>query len=830
MNNIVKNFIRATKHKKSMQNCVPSKKFKVSIFCLQLFLLGQLQLFSEINLNCEIDPSKKTHKIDEKVYGQFLEHIYRSCNGGLWGDIIWNRSFEVMPAGGIWALEDDEIVLRNKSNKVRLDIGDRKWTNYEINLQFQLTSGKSEIQVFYRLADHHNHYIATFGAQNNKKHIVESVILVEKMPGKNPVVNRKNCSEPIAGTVEPLRWYDLKIRCQNDHTQIWLDNTKIFDFHNSDQKSGCFSIGSNSSNARFKNIKVSDLEGVPLFAGIPNLKELSGQALGWKPFGHASFNKTIEGDGYNGKNCQKIVSSGGDCGIRIDNLHFRKNDSARGSLWLKGVIDETITVRLKNGTEKILEQHIRNIGSSWKEHPIEICSPVDLEDASLEIALQGNGEVYIDQVSLMPESFLKNGGYRTDLYDAVKKLAPPIIRWPGGSFVSQYRWKDGIGPQSSRKSYPFHIWDDQDTNNLGTDEFIALCRKLGSEPVIAVNVGRWDNNANMDQYLQEACDWLEYCNGSEETKWGKVRASNGNKAPYNVKYWQIDNEPWPMGAQKYADYLKLFSIEMRKIDPTIKVIACAGVPYGKTEYATEKGGLDWDKLLFENVAVYFDYLDTHCYVRPENFQSGAKTLGEAFKITANQISNSKNPNIKIFMGEWNMQSIDWRTGLFAGELLNIFEQNPIVGMACPALFLRHVSASGWNNAFINFNQANWFPAPNYVVMKLWREHYQPNAVSINGDISRLVASATVSDDGKCAIFKYVNKAEDKMQLTIGLANSSEILGVKHLVVHSNNLDLKNTIKEPHLIRPLEKEAKLMTGRVSVIVEPLSTGLVQINLK
>ncbi len=94
------------------------------------------------------------------------------------------------------------------------------------------------------------------------------------------------------------------------------------------------------------------------------------------------------------------------------------------------------------------------------------------------------------------------------------------------------------------------------------------------------------------------------------------------------------------------------------------------------------------------------------------------------------IAKSANPNVKLYMSEWNAQSTDWRTGLYAGGFLNAAERNgDVLGMAGPALFLRHVSARAWDNAFVNFDHRRWFPAPNYVVMKLWRGHYAPCASS-----------------------------------------------------------------------------------------------------
>jgi alpha-N-arabinofuranosidase len=159
-------------------------------------------------------------------------------------------------------------------------------------------------------------------------------------------------------------------------------------------------------------------------------------------------------------------------------------------------------------------------------------------------------------------------------------LRPPVIRWPGGSFTTHYRWKDGIGPQHKRIAYPRPMWDDQDVNSLGTDEFITLCRKIGAEPDIVINMGNAEPPDKRGQYVQEACEWLGYCNGLATSIWGKVRADNGHHEPYHVKLWEIDNETWKLKPDDYAQAVRLFTAAMKKVDPTITIIACGSGQLG----------------------------------------------------------------------------------------------------------------------------------------------------------------------------------------------------------------------------------------------------------
>ena len=125
-------------------------------------------------------------------------------------------------------------------------------------------------------------------------------------------------------------------------------------------------------------------------------------------------------------------------------------------------------------------------------------------------------------------------GYRLDVLEAAKDLRMPILRWPGGNFVSGYHWTDGIGPREERPRKTELAWFSEESNRFGTDEFIEYCRLMGTEPYICVNMG----TGTMD----EAQAWVEYCNGTSDTYWANLRRANGHEEPYNVKYWGLGNE------------------------------------------------------------------------------------------------------------------------------------------------------------------------------------------------------------------------------------------------------------------------------------------------
>jgi alpha-N-arabinofuranosidase len=182
-------------------------------------------------------------------------------------------------------------------------------------------------------------------------------------------------------------------------------------------------------------------------------------------------------------------------------------------------------------------------GAAWQAVSFTFESASTDRQASLELVASGTGSVLVDFVSLMRASARRNGKLRPDLLAALKGLAPPFIRWPGGSYASVYRWKDGIGPAVSRKYTPNGIWGGySDYYGFGTDEFLELCRQLGAAPMIVLAATSTD-----PAQLEYALEWVHYLVDPATTEWGRRRAANGHPEPYRVPYIQIDNEPMNHG-------------------------------------------------------------------------------------------------------------------------------------------------------------------------------------------------------------------------------------------------------------------------------------------
>jgi alpha-N-arabinofuranosidase len=162
-------------------------------------------------------------------------------------------------------------------------------------------------------------------------------------------------------------------------------------------------------------------------------------------------------------------------------------------------------------------------------------------------------------------------------------------------------------------------------------------------------------------------------------------------------------------------------------------------------------------------------------------------------------------------------------------VLNAFERcSDFFEIAGPALFLRHASATAWNNAFINFDYCNWFPAPNYVVMKLWREHFAPNRIGIVGDLKGLNVVATKSQNGKSVYFKAVNPSDKEVEINLSLDKTFKIEKASMEIVAPGSLDARNTLEKPTAVQPNKGEVKINSQEIKFKLPSLSAAVVTIE--
>jgi alpha-N-arabinofuranosidase len=780
------------------------------VFGLILSLWAGQSLFAQIEYT--INPSNILHTVDKKVYGHFLEHIYHSVNGGLWGEMIWNRSLERVAGGsGIWNTENTELVQTSLSENVRLLFGETSWKDYEFSLEAKKDGGSEGFLIIFR-ANGENFYWCNLGGWSNTRHAIEK---------GTPGVRWGVFGSQINGSIQSGQWYDIRVRCEGSHFQVWLNGEKLFDFTDSAAHlSGQPGVGTWVTQARYRNFLVTGLtNGDTLFQGIPELSGNEVTLINWNKFGAVStFGSESALNSNFALKCVKTET--GEAGIQQQLLNF-KTQMYSGSFWAKGNMPGDLKLSLLRGTEIIAQQVFNPPTSDWQEYKFELVPAFGTTNGTLRISFEDTGTVYLDQIGMMGQDAAGNDGFRPDLFGAIAALNPPVIRWPGGYFAEFYRWKSGIGPQKERVVYPMEAWDDQDVNAFGTDEFMTLCRRLGAEPIIVINIGHRESAVPQLFMIEEAQQWVEYCNGPADSEWGAKRALNGHPEPYNVKYWEISNEVWlARNAATYVNFIKAFVPALKAIDPDIRIIACGSGSYDQS----------WNRTILDNCAELIDYISTHHYEEVQNYISGVTRYGNFLEELAELIAASANPEIKIDMSEWNFwDGIDWRNGLYTGGMLNMFERNgKTFEIGGPALFLRHSSANAWNNALINFDHYRWFPATNYVVMKFWHDHYAPHFIEMTGGHSALNAVATLSEDSQIITLKCVNVVTADLDVRFNIKPPFTPLSASVELIAPGSLSAQNSMSNPDRIQIESDTAHVDGQQVHVTIPGNSTTIVTIT--
>jgi alpha-N-arabinofuranosidase len=514
-------------------------------------------------------------------------------------------------------------------------------------------------------------------------------------------------------------------------------------------------------------------------------------------------------------------------GICQRDIALKQSENYTLSLYARGNGIVFVTFQDEVGT--LFSKALTGLTQQWQKFTVEFTSSRNAN--STVLTLRGEpGPVNIDQISLFSASALATGGYRPDLFKAVADLQPASIRWPGGSFANRYIWQNGIGPHEKRLPHPVEQWGDRDTYQFGTDEFIQFCEKVGAEPILVINTSRG---------VEDALNWLEYCMGDATSEYGKMRTANGHPEPYQLKTIEIDNEPWlMMEYPAYLERVKAFCPAIREKYPNLKLSVAGSYGYdtGPGE-GNQEANRNWDPRIIEDAGKLFDILSPHYYngiAFPADFVEDPYKYEEFLKGRGEIIKKSENPNIKIYVSEWNLTTSrygnDWHVGLYAGAILNAFErQADVVTMSCPALFMRKQGVTtSWDNALINFDQKSWFPAGNYVVMKLWRDSFAPNLLAADGPERPLNFVATRSADKQTVFLKAVNPTSDAIEAAIRIDGDINPGSATMQMIAPGNENARNSLEEPGNIKVVPASATVENRTVRFTMPPLSASVVKLE--
>ena len=818
-----------------------------------------------------IESKKPSGIIDEMLYGQLFEHIYFSANNGVWQELIQERSFEPEQFPGIhprdgyfdgWFMDDDMVLhsptryeqplkidsIETCDFDLTLDVNwrsyklaRRSWSGGLMDIRFAFRNKTDGSPYFVRIHDPYYESRTFTPAQTqsqidaaNEAAARASLQLqsstadfsicsmgVRETAGFGGRPGRRiNTLIPLASTPatkeqvnEEQQWHKLRVVRRGNKATVYWDGKEVVSYDSLEKADRNYlTFWVNYTEVTYRNIKLTRTDGTVLFEGTPGDVKIPAVAQQWTAFGNGGKYRLVKDDAVNMRYSQEITAGKkAEAGIFQGPQNIIFGEKYIGSIYAKGKGELIVGLRNSAG-QFVARKSLGKVGKEWKKYEFSLEPQMTAETGDFAIVVKG-GTVRVDMATMTTQTGIGLGGFRPDILKAVKELHPTCLRWPGGGYVAQYDWKWGIGPQEERERWAHWMWMDYDQNCFGTDEFIRFCREVGSEPIIVVSV-KFERPADeYDSILQDALNWLRYCNAPATDEWGAKRAANGHPEPYNVKYWEIDNEMWEMGIDRYEKCVRDFSAAMRKIDPSIKIIAC--------------GGFREDEQFINRSGSFFDYLSLHHYEQQGGYATGPIRLGQQYDRYAKMIADGPNPNIKLFISEWNLNSIDWRTGMFAGGFLNMCESRDVVAMGAAALFIRRTDAPDWNNAFINFDYKDLFKAPNCQVTELWYDHFSKYRLAFSGDTGDLSVSTTLSGNGANVIVKVVNPTEEPAILRIK-GDWTGVSGTEFEYYAPGSLTAANSMENKNAVALKKTTAKTDGKDVVLSVPALSAGVLTID--
>lgn len=565
--------------------------------------------------------------------------------------------------------------------------------------------------------------------------------------------------------------------------------------------------------------------------------------MGWKAFGKFE----VKNDGpfercphyvvlnYSGHNDTATgLQNEGYFGIGIE-----KDEEYRFTVWAKTVSgDANVEVSLVD--ESTMEEHqefataeLKVSGNEWKKYELILKSPKIVQKANLRLLLKGKNGVALEHVSLFPKHTFKDreNGMRRDLAQALYDLHPGVFRFPGGCIVEgssldqRYQWKNTIGPVENRplngnrwlSTFNYRLFPDYyQSYGLGFYEYFLLSEDIGAEPLPVLNVGmacQFQNQndpsahvavKDLQPYIQDCLDLIEFANGDINTTWGKKRAEMGHPAPFNLKFLAVGNEQWD---NLYYERLRPFVKAIKAKYPNIKLIGTSG-PDSEGEMF-EKGWKAMKELKADLVDEHF-YRDEHWFL-----SHGLRYEGY----------DRKGP--KVFAGEyachgkgkkWN----HFETSLYEAAFMTDLERNAdVVDMATYAPLFAHVDGWQWRPDMIWYDNTRMFKSVSYYVQQMYACNKGTNVLpltmngkSVAGQEGQdgLFASAVVDKKKGEIIVKVANTSDKAQDVTLNLNGLKGSRSATATTLQSDNMDAENTLENPNLIRPVETTATCVSKK------------------
>lgn len=474
--------------------------------------------------------------------------------------------------------------------------------------------------------------------------------------------------------------------------------------------------------------------------------------------------------------------------------------------------------------------------SDWKKYEAQLTPSEDAERAALQVLVLTKGTVDVDMISLMPEDTYKGHGLRKDLAEALEALHPKFMRFPGGcvvhgggdGFWNTYRWKTTVGPKEQRRSLK-NTWGYHQSMGLGYFEYFQFCEDVGMEPLPILPCGvscqganggwgmkdqaqDWVPMAEMDEWVNEALDLIEWANGDVNTKWGRVRAEAGHPKPFNLKYLGIGNEE--RISPEFTERFKYMYEKIRKAHPEIIIVGTAGPGSHPGNPDFENG---W-KLADE---IGLPILDEHYYEQRDYF------------LKSRQYDNyPRDRKTKVYLGEYAAKDKKLIDALAEGlYLLHVERNGDVVCMTSYAPLFARKNATNWNPDLIYFDNQRPFLTCSYYVQQMFGQssgnYYYGDCVNIEGADNLQGQSVILNTKTRQLFVKLCNASGDKKKASINLSRFKSMKPMATKTVLSGQPDDENNFdKQP--IAPQVNTVK-MKKKMEVELEPYSFVMYQINL-
>lgn len=472
----------------------------------------------------------------------------------------------------------------------------------------------------------------------------------------------------------------------------------------------------------------------------------------------------------------------------------------------------------------------------WKKYTAEITSNADCEHANLQMLCLATGDVDVDMVSLMPQDTYNGHGLRKDMVEALKGLEPKFMRFPGGcvihgggdGFWDTYRWKTTIGPKEQRRGLK-NTWGYHQSMGLGYYEYFQLCEDLGMDalPILPCGVscqgtnGGWGMRtqaqdavpmSEMDEWVQDALDLIEWANGDVNTTWGKKRAEAGHPKPFGLKYLGIGNEE--KITPEFEERFKYIYNIVRKKHPEIIIVGTAGP-------GSHKGNPDFDNGWRIAEETDLAILDEHYYEPKEYFINNQ----------ANYDNYPRDRKTKVYLGEYAAKDRKLQDALAeALYLLGVERNGDVVAMTSYAPLFAKKHHESWNPDLIYFDNSNVILTCSYYVQQMFGttagNYYYGDVATIKGGDKYQGTSCVLNTEKRELYIKLVNAAGEAKDASIDLSRF-KIKSKATITTMSGQPEQQNYF-DAQPVAPVTKDIK-MSKKMTLSVEPYSCSVIRVQL-